>query len=172
MPLKKRDKMLLTPIMTLLAVQCPQIPFHKMCDIIHAPELWATGAGIMLGVPPFKIEHVTGPFSLQKECMVAFNVGAQKVCLLGKAPDRATLTIFNPDSDLAHTEVVCNIHAICNNGSNMVLDIKTKYEIEPSQYRMALQAGIQSLPDISKIYQHPVLKKYRDNLKNFPKSNL
>lgn len=168
----RANEMLLTPVMTLLALQCPKTPFYKMCDIIHTPELWATGAGIMFGVPPFKVENVTGPFSSHSESMVAFHVGTHKVSLSGKAPDQATLTIFHSDGEKHHTQVRCNANAMGNAGSNLVLDVKTEHEIEPVWCRMALMAGIESLPDISVTHQHPALRQYRENVRKFPLSRM
>ena len=160
--------LLFVPCMTLIAIQFPKSPFQKMCNIIQSPELWATGGGVMVGIPSFKIDSVTGPFSIHKETMVSFNVRNHKIRLVGKSVDRSTLTIANGDEDLAHTTIIAKANAVGKSGSNLVLNIDTLFPLEQTLLKMALETGIKSLPDISVMDQHPTLKKYRENLEIFP----
>ena len=156
------------PCMTLIGIHFPTIPFKKMCNIIQCPELWTTGGGMMAGVPSFKLDSVTGPFSIHKETMVSFNVRDHKIRLVGKSVDRSTLTIANRDDELAHTTIISKANAVGKTGSHLVLNIDTRFPLEETLLKMAIETGIKSLPDISVMEQHPTLKKYRENLEIFP----
>ena len=56
----------------LFSVPLPDIPVSDGVSLLHEPERWAGGAGLLIGVPSFKIRKVSMPLVSEKECMVNF----------------------------------------------------------------------------------------------------
>ena len=56
----------------LFSVPLPDVPVSDGVSLLHEPERWAGGAGLLIGVPPFKIRKVSMPLVSEKECMVNF----------------------------------------------------------------------------------------------------
>ena len=55
-----------------LSVPVPGVPVSAGVALLHEPERWAGGAGLLIGVPPFRIRKVSAPLVSDEECMVHF----------------------------------------------------------------------------------------------------
>lgn len=152
------------PVMVLLGLQFPHTPPTTCTQLLHSPDVWANGAGLMAGIPSFEISEVQGPIRLNKECMVRFNVLGHPVRLIGEYTDKAIITITAPDEDQPHTTIRAWVHPIGTTGSHLVLNIETPYEIDKENLKIALQTALFSCVGDNP-YPHPVLREYRALLK-------
>ena len=152
------------PMMTLISLQFPTTPVRRMTDILHHPEAWAAGAGLMAGVPMFQLRDVQGPLTLNKESMVRFDVLGQSVRLMGKYVDKAKITITDQDEEIPHTTIDVSVNAFNNQGCFVVADIISEhYEFDPEMLKNSLQLGLMCCVDQTAA-ENPVLEMYRQKL--------
>ena len=52
----------------------PDVRVSDGVALLHEPERWADGAGLLLGIPRFRIRKVSEPLVSDQECMVRFEV--------------------------------------------------------------------------------------------------
>lgn len=160
--------MYVLPMMTLISLQFPYTPVKTMTKIIHQPEAWATGAGLMAGVPMFHLRDVQGPLTLNRESMVRFDVLGQSVRLMGKYVDKATITITDPDDEIPHTTINVKVNPLNKNGSFVVAEIDTRYcNYDIDLFKYSLELAMMSCVD-NTVMEHPVLETYRNNLGQLP----
>ena len=82
------------------------VPVSDVVSLLHEPERWAGGAGLLIGVPPFKIRKVSTPLVSEKECMVGFEVelpskragsyDVRSVRCVARGPHECRLRIVDP----------------------------------------------------------------------------
>ena len=155
----------LLPVMTVVGFEFYHVPPSKGMRLLHSPEQWGTGVGLMAGIPSFQVVGVKGPLTLNKESMVQFDVLGQRLRLIGKQPDMATITIGSPDSEIPHTTLVAAIRPISASGFVLVLNIESSYSFDTFGLKAAVEGGLWSCVDeISSLRTNPVLQQYRDRV--------
>lgn len=136
--------------------------------VIHSPERWATGVGIMAGLPTFTPSDVEGPLIYGDECMVRFGAFGSTLRLIGKMQLKSKVTITSPESDIPHTIIDTTIIPDKNHTRHLTLciHIRSEYPIPymSQDLKVALQYGLFRCidPDINEIEK---LVLYRQLLK-------
>lgn len=90
----------------------PRVPVAEGCCLLHTPERWASGAGLLASVPCFDITRVDKPLYLEnKECVVRFQAQArglhpaQWVQCFGRTPQSVRVSVGHLGSAEAHTHL-------------------------------------------------------------------
>ena len=134
--------------------------------LLHSPEAWANGAGLMAGVQSFELRDVKGPLSLSGEHMVWFDIMGHPVRLIGKSRDKATITIGCTGIETPHTIIRAFVSPMGTAGAIMTLNIESDFEIDTENLKKALMTGLFSCIDANTegTFTHPALRKYRAQL--------
>jgi hypothetical protein len=153
-------------MVTTIAIKFPDVLVKDGCRLIHSPEKWASGAGIMLGVSQFHLRDVRGPLCYGKECVIQFDAMGQRFRLIGKHMYTSKLTVADTDTqtDLPHTTVMAHVLPLAT-GFRLVLDVEGDGEELLQDYQSALEAGLWPCVsgDWPVVELHP-LRLYRDKL--------
>ena len=54
------------------SVSLPRLTVREGISLLHGPERWANGVGLLVGLPPFHIRKVSAPLVVEGECLVQF----------------------------------------------------------------------------------------------------
>ena len=54
------------------SVSLPRLTVREGISLLHGPERWANGVGLLVGLPPFHIRKVSTPLVVGGECLVQF----------------------------------------------------------------------------------------------------
>ena len=154
--------------MTLIGVTFKDVPVRLGVSLLHSPEKWASGAGLMAGISPFRIEDVKGPFILGKECMVELTTQGlihQRLRLIARQPDAVTVTLSNPWEDKSHTTVYARVTPLSTTecGFVLVLDIHGNWDVNTTLLKQSLQTGLWGCVN-NTVSPLPPLLRYREHL--------
>lgn len=127
---------------TMISLNFPTAKVSEGCRLIHSPEQWASGAGLIVGVTPFAIRGVSGPTCYGKECMVNFEGLGQRFRLIGKRRNMCTVTIANKDSDIPHTTIVAKVIPLLLKGFRLVLYMEGEDDELLEELKPALEIGL------------------------------
>ena len=156
------------PLMTLIGLTFNHVPASRGVSLLHSPEKWAAGAGLMAGIPPFRIWGVKGPFVVGKECMVELNTQGlmqQRLRLVAREPEAVTVTLGHRLEDKAHTTVHARVTPLSPDGGGfmLVLDVDGDWEVDTGLLKESLQAALWGCVDETGPGLAP-LRRYREHL--------
>jgi hypothetical protein len=129
--------MIFPAVMTMIGINFPHVQPNDAFRLIHSPEKWAAGAGLMLGVGRFALRDVRGPTCYGKECMVHFDAMGKHFCLIAKEKDKCTLMV----TDDVSTTIVAKVIPL-KKGCRLVLTIEGHTDEHLHCYYSALKAGL------------------------------
>ena len=147
-------------LMSTIGLNFPNVPVKDGYSLIHSPEKWAAGAGVVCGLGRFDLRDVRGPVCCGKQCMVQFDALGRRFLLLGEDPSVSRVTISIDDNE-PHTTIQASILNLPQ-GIRLMLYVDGEGEHLLEECRRALQVGLWS--SVETPPQHPVLKSYRTKL--------
>ena len=148
---------------SMICLNFPKAKVFDGCRLIHSPEQWASGAGLMAGISAFDLRDVRGPTCYGKECMVQFDAVGQRFRLIGKQKSTCTLQVLSTDADMPHTTVVARVVPLLT-GFRLVLYIEGEDDDLLEEYRSALEIGLWPCVHARPVTQDPALVLYREKL--------
>ena len=136
--------------------------------MIHSPERWGIGAGLMAGLSTFVPRDIEGPLIYGDECMVHFNAFGSNIRLIGKLQLKSKVTIASPDCDIPHTTIdtIITPDHESTRALQLSMHVRSDYPIPHTaqDLRDALQLGLFSCVEpIAE--EHEILRLYRQLLK-------
>lgn len=127
--------------LSMIGMNFPHLDVCDGCRLIHSPEQWASGAGLMLGVSTFDLRGIKGPVCCGKECMVQFDGVGRRFRLVGRDKHECKVTITDTDCDTPHTTVVAKVIPL-STGFRLVLNIQDQGDEFLEQYLLALETAL------------------------------
>ena len=83
-----------------VSVPFPQVEISKALALLHGPEKWASGAGLMAAVPTFSIQQVMTPLRLHRDkVLVQFRTNSRHVIVEAGCPYSVVVSVSKMDED-------------------------------------------------------------------------
>ena len=136
-------------------------------SLIHSPERWASGAGLMSGIDPFLYYGVSGPFVCGPERMLTFRALGHCVRLMGYRRRQATVTITAPNGEVPHTRVSATVWGTGGTGVTLALRIESQLDIDAVLLASAIRVGLFGCADID-FPENEAMRSYRSGLVETP----
>ena len=114
----------------------PRLPVAEASALLHTPERWASGAGLLLSVPSFEISNAQQPLCLEEaQCVVRFHAHSsattQWVQCYGRGPHRGRVSVGNLGCAEPHTLLAARVEPlqhVSKVGFALVLELRTKLQ--------------------------------------------
>ena len=154
------------------------VPVRRGIDLLHSPEKWASRAGLLAGIGPFRVLDVRGAFTFGEECMVDggtrgvtadYPLFGPRLRLTAREPESVTVTVTDAWDDHVCGVVHAHVNPLTGGdaGLMLVLDMEGdwdgEWDLDPVQLRETLRVGLWGCVD-DQVPAHEALRLYREHL--------
>lgn len=101
----------------------PATDIKKGLMFIHSPEYWANGMSLSLGVPRFRMRHVSPVVFVGEDKLITFYARGEQVALMSTRKEQVTIKVGN------HTDIKLKVQEYewTPGGFSLLVDIKSTW---------------------------------------------
>ena len=147
-------------MLSTIGINFPSVSPSEGCRLIHSPEMWASGAGLMLAVSPFKLKDIRGPFCYGRQCMVQFDALNRSFTLIGKHTHESQLKIALVNNE-PHTTIKAKVVPL-EQGFRLVLYVDGQGEELLEQFESTIKTGLWAC--VESTTEDPAMQAYRKKI--------
>ena len=167
--------------MALLGLTVNSIPVPRGVAMMHSPEKWLSGGGLLAGVPALEIRDICGPLTVNNECSVDFGTVESsydtdrfgpRLRLTATKADALTVTVTDAWDEQVKGTVMARVVPLSPKPSSahgewlgfmLVLDITSEWVVDTDQLRKCLEVGLWGCSD-EDAPEREQLRVYREHL--------